>query len=321
VGDAVSYVNGSSYIALVANNTGHQPDNSPTYWGVLAAAGAPGPVGMTYQETYNSLTNYSLNDGVSYNGSSYISTIANNQGFTPGLFTQYWSLLAAAGAPGATGATGATGVTGQQGEAGPQGPTGATGPAGPTGPAGMTVSVGTVNTGAAGSSVQVTNTGSSTAAILNFTIPQGATGATGSGGSGGGGGGISGVGVYHTVYSGIPLYLLYYSVNNSTSTASEFGTATVPYSVLTWVPTKCTATALNVYSQQGQTITVTLRYGSSPSNMASSLDLTCTAMPNGSGGTCPATGSDTVPAGGFVDLEISGADSNPAAVWTALTCN
>ena len=40
-----------------------------------------------------------------------------------------------------------------------------------------TVSVGTVTTGAAGSSVIVTNVGSSSAAILNFTIPKGSDGA------------------------------------------------------------------------------------------------------------------------------------------------
>ncbi|NBW18376.1 MAG: hypothetical protein EBR82_61415, partial [Caulobacteraceae bacterium] len=52
---------------------------------------------------------------------------------------------------------------------------------GPTGTAGAaaTVSVGTVTTGAPGSSAAVVNVGSSSAAVLNFTIPAGATGATG----------------------------------------------------------------------------------------------------------------------------------------------
>ena len=52
------------------------------------------------------------------------------------------------------------------------------------------------------------------------------------------------------------------------------------------------------FSQQGGTITVTLRIGT-PGNMASSADLTCTAA---TGSSCSATGSDAVPAGGFVDL-------------------
>ena len=46
------------------------------------------------------------------------------------------------------------------------------------GPAG-TITVGTVTTGAAGSSVAITNSGTSQAAVLNFTIPRGATGLTG----------------------------------------------------------------------------------------------------------------------------------------------
>src|SRR5579883_2200059 len=42
VGDSVTY-NGSSYISKVSSNQGHQPDISPTYFGVLALQGATGP--------------------------------------------------------------------------------------------------------------------------------------------------------------------------------------------------------------------------------------------------------------------------------------
>jgi len=72
--------------------------------------------------------------------------------------------------------------------AGGAGATGATGPQGPQGDA-STITIGTVTTGAAGSSASVTNVGTSSAAILDFAIPQGAkgdkgdtgdTGATGS---------------------------------------------------------------------------------------------------------------------------------------------
>jgi hypothetical protein len=55
---------------------------------------------------------------------------------------------------------------------GPAGPTGATGPQGPA----ATIAVGTVTTGASGSSVIVTNSGTSGAAVLDFTIPKGDTG-------------------------------------------------------------------------------------------------------------------------------------------------
>lgn len=70
------------------------------------------------------------------------------------------------GDQGIQGETGATGATGPQG---PQGETGAQGPAGTA----ATITVGSVTTGSAGSNVVVTNSGSSSAAIFNFTIPKG----------------------------------------------------------------------------------------------------------------------------------------------------
>lgn len=60
---------------------------------------------------------------------------------------------------------------------GPQGDTGATGPQGAAGAA-ATVQVGAVSTTAYGNPAQVTNSGTEHAAVLNFTIPQGAPGAT-----------------------------------------------------------------------------------------------------------------------------------------------
>lgn len=95
-----------------------------------------------------------------------------------------------AGPTGATGATGATGpqgpigltgpqgpqgIQGIQGEVGPTGPKGDTGDTGPQGPA-ATITVGTVTTGAPTSPVTVTNSGTSGAAIFNFSIPKGDTG-------------------------------------------------------------------------------------------------------------------------------------------------
>jgi hypothetical protein len=108
----------------------------------------------------------------------------------------------AQGDPGPTGPTGATGaqgpqgeqgLQGPQGEQGPQGIQGEQGPQGDQGPQGepgaagepgatgtpgtaATITIGAVTTGAAGSSVSVTNSGTNTAAILNFTIPKGDTG-------------------------------------------------------------------------------------------------------------------------------------------------
>lgn len=85
------------------------------------------------------------------------------------------------GATGAAGATGPQGLKGDTGDTGPQGPIGLTGATGATGSAGSaaTISIGTVTTGAAGSSAVVTNAGTTSAAVLNFTIPRGADGSGG----------------------------------------------------------------------------------------------------------------------------------------------
>ena len=70
---------------------------------------------------------------------------------------------------------GAKGDKGETGATGPQGPKGATGATGPQGPA-ATVTVGTVTTGAAGTAASVTNSGTDTAAVLDFVLPRGADG-------------------------------------------------------------------------------------------------------------------------------------------------
>lgn len=79
-------------------------------------------------------------------------------------------------------------VPGQIFKQGPTGPTGATGATGPQGPQGnpgtaATIAAGTTTTGAAGTSAAVVNSGTSSAAVFNFTIPKGDTGATGPTGS------------------------------------------------------------------------------------------------------------------------------------------
>ena len=57
------------------------------------------------------------------------------------------------------------------------------GPQGAQGEGSATVTIGTTTTGSAGTNASVTNTGSATAAVLNFTIPVGATGPTGAAGA------------------------------------------------------------------------------------------------------------------------------------------
>ena len=74
--------------------------------------------------------------------------------------------------------------TGDLGQVGPQGIQGIQGNTGPQGPA-ATISVGSTATSAAGSNGVVTNSGTSGAAVLDFTVPRGAVGAAGSDGSDG----------------------------------------------------------------------------------------------------------------------------------------
>ena len=87
------------------------------------------------------------------------------------------------GEAGPQGEPGVQGEPGPRGEAGPQGepgPKGDTGPIGPQGDA-ATVTIGTVTTGAPGTNAIVTNSGTPSEAVFNFTIPRGDTGAAGAG--------------------------------------------------------------------------------------------------------------------------------------------
>ncbi|HUZ04432.1 MAG TPA: DNRLRE domain-containing protein, partial [Acidobacteriaceae bacterium] len=144
-GQAVFY-NGSSYITP-AGSTGTTPGTNPSDWVVLAQSGTS----FTYQGTWLQTTTYNVNDVVTASdGSSYISLQSGNLGKTPvgNSNPSYWAVLAQVGA---------------------------VGPIGPT-PA---ISVGSTSTGAAGSSASVAISGSSSAPILSFTIPQGMPGNTG----------------------------------------------------------------------------------------------------------------------------------------------
>jgi hypothetical protein len=306
--DAVSD-SGSSYISLIAGNHGNTPGQSPAAWAVLAlegaagAAGAAGPAGaqgpagaagstgatgatgsagapgINFRGPWVTRAGYAVNDSVTFGGSTYLAQISNAS-VEPDTNATVWAVLAAAGG------------------------------AGPTGPS-ATVQVGSVTTGAAGSSAIVTNSGSTTAAVLNFTIPQGAAGAAATGGgSGGGGSGTSGI-PYASTYHSVSYSNLFFSVNNANEAATEAG------SVLTWLPNGCTATQLQVFSQQSSsTLLVTLRSGA-PGSMADTA-LACSPT---TGASCSASGSVAIPAGSFVDLNVTHASSTEAPVWTVLTCN
>ncbi len=289
VGSVVGF-GGSSYVALTAN-VGHEPDVSPALWAVLAQAGssgapgaqgpvgapgAPGAVGVTYRGAWVAATAYHANDVVVFNGATYLGA-TTSLGSEPDVSPAQWAVLAVNGVVGATGPSGAA----------------------------ATVSVGSVTTAPAGAGASVTNSGTAGAAVLNFTIPQGAPG-TGGGGGGAGTSGIPFASTYHAVSFSVP----FQSVNSSNNAATE------AESVLTWVPAGCVATQLSVFSHQGNTVSVTLRQGM-PGSMADTA-LVCSVAP---GGACTVTGNVAVTAGNFVDLSVSGANGTASGMWIALACN
>jgi hypothetical protein len=134
----------------------------------MPAVGLNGSYASAYAGTYSAATAYQAGQLVSYFGGSYLALQAST-GTAPssGASTTVWALVAG---PGPTGATGPAGGTGATGPAGTTGSTGSTGPAGTA----ATVAVGSVTTLASGSAATVTNSGSSSAAVLNFGIPKGA---------------------------------------------------------------------------------------------------------------------------------------------------
>ena len=166
----------------------------PDDWQTLSGGGGSGGGTMTWRGTWSAAVAYKVNDGVTYNGSSYVAYVAVGPVATPPpADVAHWALLAQAGGTGPqgpmgpAGATGSTGAQGPQGVAGPMGPTGPTGatgaastvpgPAGPTGPQGATGTTGATGpqgpAGTAGATGPQGNPGT-----------PGATGATGPAGPG-----------------------------------------------------------------------------------------------------------------------------------------
>jgi hypothetical protein len=234
---------------------------------------------MNFRGVWTPVTNYSVNDAVTYAGSTFLAESAN-QNREPDAALDAWTIVAQAGGAGPTGAAGVPGTA-------------------------ATVAVGTVTTLAAGSQVSVSNSGTASAAILNFGIPQGAPGAGGASG----GNGVAG-GSFAAMYHSVSFTTSFYAVNAATAASGETA------AVLAWVPRGCSAVRLDVFSQQSNTVTVTLRNGV-PGAMADT-PLSCAAT---SGGSCTATGAVAVAAGSFIDLNIAGPSGNPAGVWTQLECD
>src|ERR1700678_1821022 len=132
--DVVTFA-GSSYVSLVGGNEANTPGVA-TQWAVLAqgaiGGGSGNGFGVAYEGAFSSTASYGLNDIVSFQGSSYISLIAGNQGNTPSASPGQWGLMVL-GAVGVMGPTGVAGATGAAGPLGSQGPMGVAGPAGTPG--------------------------------------------------------------------------------------------------------------------------------------------------------------------------------------------
>ena len=130
--------------------TGEQP--KVTRMEVPGIKGADGDI--TWQGEWSSSPTYTQNQAVQYNGSAYVALQGNSE-IIPTSNTAVWSVMTLKGDTGATGAVGSAG----------------------------TVTIGTTTTGSAGGSASVTNSGTSSEAVLNFTLPKGASGATGAQGA------------------------------------------------------------------------------------------------------------------------------------------
>lgn len=124
VNDAVFH-EGNSYVCTT-ENTNEEPPNA-SFWelfaqkgdtgatGATGSNGAAGAKGMNWQGSWDSGTAYDADDGVEFEGSSYIATQSSTN--VEPINTTHWDLLAQEGADGAAGAAGAAGADGADGNA------------------------------------------------------------------------------------------------------------------------------------------------------------------------------------------------------------
>ena len=169
--------------------TGEQP--KVTRMEVPGIKGADGDI--TWQGEWSSATTYTQNEAVQYNGSAYVA-LQGNSNLIPSDNTSAWSVMTLKGD---------------------------TGPAGAVGNAG-TVAIGTTTTGSVGGIASVTNSGTSSEAVLNFTIPKGSTGQQGGTGNTGPTGATGSTGASATIAIGTITTL----VEDSSATVHNAGTDT-----------------------------------------------------------------------------------------------
>ena len=169
--------------------TGDQP--KVTRMEVPGIKGADGDI--TWQGEWSSATTYTQNEAVQYNGSAYVALQGNSE-IIPTSDTAVWSVMTLKGDTGATGATGSAG----------------------------TVTIGTTTTGSAGGNASVSNSGTSSDAVLSFTLPKGASGTAGVQGSIGLTGAVGATGDNATITIGTVPTL----PENSSVTVANAGTDT-----------------------------------------------------------------------------------------------
>lgn len=222
---------GSSYVALQPT-TGNAPPN-PVYWQLLAEKGEQGPQGVQGEQGPQGETGPQGPQGEKGNtGDTGPQGPKGDPGtgleLTGGPYDSLADLQQAVPSPknGACYLVG-TGepynvygyLDGQWINLGPiQGAQGPEGPQGPQGPA-ATMQVGSVTTGEEGTQASVTNSGTSTAAVLDFVIPRGNTGPQGPAGPQGpegpqGPAGQSGISQADVIALAYPVGSIYTSVNN-----------------------------------------------------------------------------------------------------------
>lgn len=129
-------------------------------WGGSLSTGKKLEIVLSDITTYSASNTYTKNATVSYNGEAWLAVqeVPTNQ--TPAIGSSYWTKIIAqgpSGTPGAAGSNGVNGVNGQDGQA-------------------AVITIGNVVTLPSGSPVAVSNRGTSSSAVLDFSIPRGANG-------------------------------------------------------------------------------------------------------------------------------------------------
>jgi hypothetical protein len=101
--------------------------------------------------------------------------------------------------------------------------------------------------------------------------------------------------------------------------SSTLGTAADAPGILTYLPTACTISRLDVNSTITNSVTVTLRMGTAANNLANTA-LTCSITGTAAGVACTSTGTVSVAAGSFLDFSYTGGAAGNGAVYTTLKC-